>query len=289
MSEARATQAQEARTDVGAQRVFADILCAVDGTHRSYEAVRQAAALAGPGGALTLLAVTAEEGEGQYQRAAISPQRAERLLERAAGLAQHARVPCTTTVDPGGPPAQVVLDRAAAHDLLALGAPESSLLGGLLIDGVAHSAARSPTAPLLAARELPEQAERFGARIVVASDGLDGSDELVALAGRLAHEQGAEVTLLHAVGAESRARPHRISEQARKLDATLQAASTVCVQAGDAAEAILASAGDAAASLIVMGSRGRRGLKAIGSVSRRVLHDAHCSVLLVPPERLHAC
>ena len=37
---------------------------------------------------------------------------------------------------------------------------------------------------------------------------------------------------------------------------------------------------------MVMGSRRLGGLKAIGSVSRRVAHDAHCSVLLVPPERL---
>jgi nucleotide-binding universal stress UspA family protein len=286
MTETGAAHAQEAQDAVQPGGVFADILCAVDGTHRSYEAVEQAAALAGPHGALTLLAVTAVGGEGQFRRAAISPERAERVLERAARIAEQAHVPCTSVVDPGGPPPRVILERAAQHDLLALGAPTGSLLGGMLIDGVAHSAVRSPTAPLLAAREAPEQTDRFAQRIIVASDGLDGSDELVALAGRLAHEQGAAVTLLHAVGVESRARPHRISEQARKLDYILQGTSEVRVEAGEAPHAILLAAKDTSASLIVMGSRGLTGLKAIGSVSRHVLHDAHCSVLIVPPERL---
>jgi nucleotide-binding universal stress UspA family protein len=35
-----------------------------------------------------------------------------------------------------------------------------------------------------------------------------------------------------------------------------------------------------------MGSRRLEGLRAMGSVSRRVVHQAHCSVLLVPPETL---
>jgi nucleotide-binding universal stress UspA family protein len=39
-------------------------------------------------------------------------------------------------------------------------------------------------------------------------------------------------------------------------------------------------------SLIVAGCRRREGLKAIGSVSREVVHEAGCSVLLLPPERV---
>jgi nucleotide-binding universal stress UspA family protein len=42
------------------------------------------------------------------------------------------------------------------------------------------------------------------------------------------------------------------------------------------------------ASLVVMGSRRLDGLRSMGSVSRRVVHEAPCSVLLVPPERLHS-
>jgi nucleotide-binding universal stress UspA family protein len=282
MTDTGATQSQQASPVAQSGRVFADILCAVDGTHRSYAAVEQAAALAGPQGSLTLLAVTAVRGSGKYQHAAISPERAERVLEHAARIAEQAPVPCTTTVDPGSPAPQVILEQAAHHDLLALGAPTDSML----VDSVTHSVESSSPVPLLAARELAEGTDRFAARIVVASDGLDGSDELVALVGRLAREHAAGVTLLHAVGVESRARPHRISEQVRSLDATLRATSDVRVEAGDAPGAILQAARDTSASLIVMGSRGLTGLQAIGSVSRRVLHEAHCSVLLMAPDRL---
>ena len=34
----------------------------------------------------------------------------------------------------------------------------------------------------------------------------------------------------------------------------------------------------------VVGSRGRTGARALGSVSRRVVHEAGCSVLTVPPD-----
>lgn len=286
MTDTGATQSQQASPVAQSGRVFADILCAVDGTHRSYAAVEQAAALAGPQGSLTLLAVTAVRGSGKYQHAAISPERAERVLEHAARIAEQAPVPCTTTVDPGSPAPQMILEQAAHHDLLALGAPTDSMLGAMLVDSVTHSVESSSPVPLLAARELAEGTDRFAARIVVASDGLDGSDELVALVGRLAREHSARVTLLHAVGVESRARPHRISEQVRSLDATLRATSDVRVEAGDAPGAILQAARDTSASLIVMGSRGLTGLQAVGSVSRHVLHEAHCSVLLMPPDRL---
>lgn len=242
--------------------------------------------LAGPQGRLTLLAVTAVTGGGAYKYAAISPSRAERILDRAARIAHRAQVPSTKVIDPASPPSQVILERAAEHDLLALGAPANSLLGGLLIDGVAASALGSFTTPLLAARPLLAGEHQFGRRILVASDGLDGSDQLVGLAGRLAREHDASVILLHAIGVESRSHPHRIQEQARKLEAVLDGASEVCVEAASAADTILKTAEQATVSLIVAGSRRLGGLQAIGSVSRQLVHEAHCSVLLVPPERL---
>ena len=52
---------------------FANILCAVDGTHASTVAVRMAVCLAGTDGHLTLLAVTAESGFGSCATANISP------------------------------------------------------------------------------------------------------------------------------------------------------------------------------------------------------------------------
>ncbi len=242
--------------------------------------------LAGPQGHLTLLAVTSERGSGAFRSAVISPHRAERALERAARLAEHARVPCTPELDPGGPPPQVILDRAAEHDLLALGAPWASWLGALLLDGVAEAALESFRTPTLAARTVPGAAARFGKRILVASDALEGSDELVELAGRLAQEREGQATLLHVAGVESHARPHRIQAQGERLQALLGERAHVLVELGDADEEIMRVASESSCSLIVMSSRRLGGLKALGSVSRRVSHKAHCSVLLMPPERL---
>src|ERR1035437_3482255 len=103
--------------------VFADALCAVDGTHRSYAAVEQAAALVGPAGQLKLLAVTAVVGTGPYRSASISSSRSKQILSKAQQIAEAAGVKAVTVVDPGRPPSEVILKTATEHDLLTLGAP----------------------------------------------------------------------------------------------------------------------------------------------------------------------
>lgn len=288
MSQTSSAQPQDGQAAARADRVFVDILCAVDGTRRSYSAVAQAAVLAGPQGHLALLAVTAVTGSGAYKGAAISPPRAAEILEHAAGIAAEARVSCTTSIDPAAPPVQVILERASGHDLLALGAPAGSRLGAMFVEGVADAALGSLTTPLLAARSLPDGERRFAQHILVASDGLDGSDELVDLAARLGRAHEASVILLHTIGVESHARPHRIEEQARRLQDALGDVAELRVEVGGAAEAIVQAASGERVSLILLGSHGLEGLKALGSVSRQVVHDAHCSVLLVPPERSRA-
>jgi nucleotide-binding universal stress UspA family protein len=264
--------------------MFADVLCAVDGTPESLAAVEQAAILAGPNGHLTLLAVTSFRSEGAHRSPAIGPARAKRILDRAVEIAHEAQVPSTVEVDPATPPSEVILDWAAERDLLAIGAPATSWFGGMFMGGVAAAAEDSFTMPLLVARSI-SKARHSGRRILVASDGLDGSDELVELAGRLARRQGAEVILLHATGPGSSARRQRIDEQARRLQLAVDGAE-VRLQAGSARTVIVEVAAAVEASLVVMSSRRLKGLRAIGSVSRRVVHQGHCPVLLVPPERL---
>ncbi len=288
MTETQAPQPQDGQATSGSDRVFADILCAVDGTRRSFAAVEQAAVLAGPHGHLTLLAVTAVTGSGAYQSAAINPARAESILDHAAQMARDAGVSCTAVVDPATPPASVILERASGHELLAMGAPATSRLGGMLIGGVAVEAVRLSTTPLLAARLMGAAEQSFAERILVASDGLDGSDQLVELVGRLAKAQNASVVLIHATGGEPREQQQRVDRQARQLEAALDDASEIRVQSGDAADAIVHVAKEKTVSLVAMGTHRRGGLKGIGSVSRRVVHEAHCSVLLVPPEGVHS-
>ena len=53
---------------------------------------------------------------------------------------------------------------------------------------------------------------------------------------------------------------------------------------GTAWDVITEQAKEADVSLVVMGTRRLAGVRAIGSVSRRVVHEAACSVLLIPPD-----
>ena len=103
------------------------------------------------------------------------------------------------------------------------------------------------------------------------------------LAGRLGQSQGAQVTLVNAPGAESKASPRAIQAQARALQLALPDAGEPCIEPGKAWDVILDAAKRTDAALVVMGSRRLHGLQAFGSVSRRVVHDADCSVLVVPP------
>ncbi len=262
--------------------VFTDILCGVDGTRTSTAAVRMAAELAGPGGHLTLLAVTAVSGSGVYAGAAIAPKRADLVLRNAKRVADRAGVRSTTVIDPGSPPVEVILARASAHDLFAIGAPATSWLGGMLIGGVATVALSHFTTPMLVARRSAAGSLR-GREILVASDGEEGSARIVELAGKLAASHGTRVTLVNAIGAESKMNPRAIQAQARVLEQLAPDAGEPLVEPGKAVEVILNAAEASNAALLVIGSRRLAGLHAFGSVSRRVVHDAPCSVLVVPP------
>jgi nucleotide-binding universal stress UspA family protein len=155
----------------------------------------------------------------------------------------------------------------------------------MLVGEVGSEMLQSFTTPLLMARPTPKGLP-FAHRILVASDALDGSDQVVELAGRLAREREASVILLHADGDDPAAQPRRIQAQAQALESALPGRSETIVEHAGAHDAIVQAAGSQEASLIVMGSRHRGGLRALGSVSRRVVRDAPCSVLLVPPEDL---
>lgn len=275
--------------------IFANILCAIDGKEGGFSAVEQAAALAGPQGHLTFLMVTSFRSGGAHRGAAIGPLRAAGILERAEALARDAGVPFKSEVDPRSPPAQVILEWSEKYDLLALGAPASSWPNKLLSVGVGDRALGGFSNALLVARPLPTD-RRLADRIVVASDGAEASRAPIDLAARLARARGSIVTLVHALGRESPIKRGPVREQERTLQEQEQAlvgndasaTTELMVKPGRAGPVIVSTATDADASLVVMGSRRLEGLRAMGSVSRRVVHQARCSVLLVPPEPLVA-
>src|ERR1039458_6520731 len=287
MTEAQRVQPQGGTAGPSPSPKFRDILCAVDGEPGGFVAVEQATTLAGPGGHLTLLLVTSFESAGEQRSPAIGAMQAKGALDRAKEIAEKAGVPSAAEVDPAAPPSPNHLEWSAKRDLLALGAPTTPRLRAMFIAGVADTALGSFTTPLLAARSTARDHE-FGHRIVVGSDGRDGSDQLVELARRLAQARGAEMMLVHAAGHESRARLERVEEQGRRLALTAAGTIEVRVERGHAHEVIVGAADSLGASMLVMGSRRLDGLRSLGSVSRRVVHEAPCSVLLVPPEHLQA-
>jgi nucleotide-binding universal stress UspA family protein len=291
MPETENIEIQGRAAPTGAEAIFPDILCAIDGKEGGFNAVEHSATLAAPQGRLTFLAVTSYRSGGAHRPPAIGPLVAAEILGRAEGIARGAGLPYTSEVDPGSPPSRVILDWSARYDLLALGAPASSWPSRMLSVGVGNKALEAFTTSLLVARPL-EGGRRFADRIVVASDAMEASNGLVDLSARLAKALGAHVTLVHALGRESplkRGRPREqertLEDQERRLQRTQAAGTTeVVVQQGRTADVIKAAATAAQASLVIMGSRSLDSMRAMGRVSRRVVHQARCSVLLVPPE-----
>ncbi|HTY97707.1 MAG TPA: universal stress protein [Solirubrobacteraceae bacterium] len=264
---------------------FANALCAIDGSAESLLAVAKAGALVGPGGHLTLLIATSFRHDGEIRSPAIQPWRASEIVEGARQAANDARVSATVEVDPDGAPGEAILRWSAGHDLLALGAAASaSWFGAVFMDSVTAVAEEELSTSLLVARG-EGAAPR---RIVIASDGLDGSDGLVELGAALAAQHDADVTLVHVLGPESRAHPHRMEGQAAQLALARPGRSEARIELGTPRNVIVEVAGEARADLVVMSSRRLSGLRTVGSVSRPVVAHAPCSVLLVPPELLAA-
>lgn len=281
------TETHQAEATGASPAVFTDILCAVDGSPGGYAAVEQAAALTGPDGHVTLLAVTSFRSAGAARSPAIAPVRMKEILDRAVQITEDACVSTSVEVDPAAPPAEVILEWAAEHDLLAMGAPTTPWPAGLFGGGPTAAAVGSLVTPLLAARSFPS-ADASRGPILVASDGLEGSDQLVEFAARLARSRGVSVQLVHAGGHRSRKRRDRIAEQTRALEGAFGDSSNATIESGSARTVIADTARALDAHLVVMSSRRLHGPIAIGSVSRHVVHKAGCSVLLVPHEHLQA-
>lgn len=288
MSEASGTQtdwrAGAGAPDVEERSPFADVLCAVDGSPSGDAAVAQAAALAGHDGHLTLLSVTSFRSAGSYRPPELSPLRVKEIVDGAARIADDAHVATSIEVDPAAPPADVILRWAAEHDLLAMGAPTTPWLAGILGGGPVGHAIGELVTPLLIARE---RAVAGSGPIVVASDGLDGSDRLVELAGELARSRGSALHLLHAVRRGPLAHERRRIARQRDALENLAIDAAATIKHGAARSLIVDAVEHLQAPLVVMGSRRLRGPRTIGSVSRHVAHHAGCSVLLIPPERLY--
>jgi nucleotide-binding universal stress UspA family protein len=252
-----------------AARVFDRVLCGVDSTRESLEAVRQAARLRFPLGSLTVvsavdLALAVHAGWAATPVAVDIEQEAERALEAARREASHA-----TFRSIRGRPVDVLLGETKRMQatLLAVGSHGHRRATGIALGGVATTMLHEAPCSVLVARAPAAPAE-FPQSIVVGIDGSSESALAAAVAFGLGERFGAEVWPV----ASTRGKE-------MDLDAVHAIATGLVVDERRPVDMLTTASSDS--DLLVVGSRGLHGVRALGSVSERVAHQARCSVLVV--------
>jgi nucleotide-binding universal stress UspA family protein len=256
---------------------FARVLCAVDGSRAAQVAVRQAASLAQPGAAITVLAVSDRRGSGRFTQATLSPAHAAQAAASAKALLAGEDLSVTVVACAASEPTREILHRAADQDLLALGIASQSRLGGIFLGHtVAHAVHASPV-PVLVARH--GTADRFPGCVVAASGG-EGDAPVVEVAARIAAAWGTSLRLVHA-GPRDEATRRALARQRTVAQSLLENHVGLESLAGRAADQLPAYAGALDAALIVLGSHRGTGAGALASVSERVAFHSPCSVLIM--------
>jgi nucleotide-binding universal stress UspA family protein len=241
--------------------VFARIVCGVDGSAESLEAVRQADALLEEGGRLVLVAAVDLTDAIHFQIAPTAVHAARHALGKAEELdrlakeslerarAEVTRAADVATVEAAGGPARCLIETAGSEQagLLAVGTHGLGRVRGIALGSVTTRLLHRAPISVHVARAAGGAA--WSPRsILVGLDGSPGSDAALAAARDLETRLG---VALEPVTIEHRRPAHALAEAARDAD------------------------------LLVVGSRGLHGARALGSVSEQVAHEASCSVLVV--------
>lgn len=261
---------------------FAVVLCAIDASRGSREAVKQAIVLTAPGAVLRFVAVSQARGTGLAEVAELGSSRANAALEEAAHEAKEAGVSASVKLRTGSPTSDVLLGEAENHDLLVLGSHGVSRAGGIMLGSTATQAAHRTTVPLLVARPGPP-GYSFPDRILLASDGSARSWPAARATVRLADAFSSTVEIAHVPRDTGAERRRILAAQAVEILEATGEEPLIAGACGHVAEVIVDAARDFRASMVVVGHRGLRGMRALGSVSERVVHRSPCSVLVVPP------
>lgn len=260
-----------------ASSLFARIVCGVDGTPASTEAVRRAAELAEEGSTLVLVAVLDEASiaaagaAGVVMPPALDELEQEALVdavEVARSSAPGLKVESHVLEGPVIPTLLGTLDHEQAT-LAVTGRHGHSRLAGLVLGSAMTALLHdAPCAVLVAGRA----DGRFPGSILVGYDGSEQADAAARVAAEIAHRTEASLEALCAAGGKE--------VDVDELQARLTRAApgiTVSVQDDDPVHALVSAGAD----LVVVGNRGLHGMKSLGSVSERVAHKADCSVLVV--------
>jgi nucleotide-binding universal stress UspA family protein len=262
---------------------FANVLCAVDGSRGSREAVKQAIALAAPGAELSFIAVSQSRGTGLTAVAELGESRAEKALDDAAREAKEAGVSASVGLRKEGPTSDVLLSEAESHNLLVLGSSGVSRAGGIMLGSTATQAAHRTSVPLLVARSGPDECG-FPKRILLASDGSPGSWAATRAASRIARAFSSAVKIVHVPSHTDPELRRTLGEQVEAIREVSGVEPLLTDATGGVAETIVDAVRADRSNLVAIGHRGVRGIRALGSVSERVVHESPCSVLVVPPD-----
>jgi nucleotide-binding universal stress UspA family protein len=206
------------------------------------------------------------------------------------------------------PAAEVLIERGRDAAVLVVGSRGLGSLGELVLGSTAVQVATHASCPTVVVppEDRVRDAGHEAGRVVVGVDPSPSSDSAIAFAFEEAAMRGLGLTAVHAwdapffdsPGGKGGAIPRHIlhedfaaviSQEGEILDASMTGwqdkfpeveVRRVLVHQQAAAALIGASAG---AELLVVGSRGRGGFTSLllGSVSYKVLHHAHCPVVVV--------
>ncbi len=251
---------------------FPHVVCGVDATPESREAVRQSATLAGPGGRVAYLC--AEPGENDVTAN-------DQALADALAAAENLGAEPTGSLSNGVGPAYALIERAGPDDLVVIGSHDNTRVGGILSGSVATMLLHRARSALLIARPA-SSARPFPRELLVASDGSPSSLAAVRLAAAVARRHHAHVSHLH-VGVPDADCAWALADERRILERETGAPPTALIDTGPVPDSIAVLARERRASLLVVGNRGLSGVRALTSVSERVGHSAPCSVLVAPP------
>ena len=267
----------QAETKHGSPRVFNRVVCAVDESDGSLEAVRQAGAIAGEAAHVVLVHALDPLHEIWDAPPYKALETAAAINERAAAVLERARSVLGTRTHPDarvieGKEVETLLELVdtGRHCLLAVAATGTRRrLTGVLTGALVTEVVRRAPCSVLIARPA-DPAAKFPRSIVVGIDGSDHSAAAFAAAVSLAEGAGAQLEPLVALGGK------RIDLEAIR---TMLRGRRFAEDERPAADALAGVDAD----LLVVGSRGLHGLAALGSVSERVAHASASSVLVIRP------
>ena len=271
----------ESPTD-SATRPLRDLVCGIDGSPSSYDAVRQAASLVPEGTTISLVAVVDDRAFGPVRDLLFTNAAARKALARAAELADHHGLVPQTSLVTGAAPVDALLAASASADLLVFGGKGTSRRAGMLLGSTASHLVHRAHVPLLLTRS-DEDHDGLLRNVLVADGGANG-DAAVRFAARVAKGRAMRATLLRVGDPHAPERNAALAAASAELHAAMGNREPVeLLVRGATAHSILAAARTHEASLVVLGSRGLTGSAALRSVSERVAHEAPCSALIVRP------